>query len=1332
MSTLLWNQEKLYTGIKVLKNIILESILAQSCLYLIVGEKSSTKVASSKENSIFQKKLRHEGVSNKVIIFRKCVFFSSCPLEMVLGMWYNNGMARIPSTAQVDTLSNLDTLLNGYSVETADTWLRQVFGSYDASMRSEIELGINKNEQEYFDSAVLLGYIKELPQAPRVGTNCPVIVASVHMKHDLVGRDSRVAQFNLSKRIIKEAVAMPRPGIHGLPVQGLFFFHDDHGHFRLSLVSGNVENKRFVFNSAKRQSFFVNEGGSNPTIRRRFNTKIKTLADLKEVFSVEALTKAFYKSLFDWYLWATEKDKTITFPNDLAVESDNRDYLEPAVIRLLTRLMFIWFIKQKGLVPDELFEADKLGAYIKDFEATSKEQDNYYRVILQNLFFATLNCKPEKRKFKRIYRGMSHERGIATCYRYVDEMQNEHEFKELMAKVPFLNCALFDCLDKKEREQDGGRELYLDGFSDRKERRAHIHNAFFFDEHQGLIPLFNQYEFTVDENSATDTDVALDPELLGKVFENLLGSYNPETKETARKATGAFYTPREIVNFMVRESLKSYLRRKCAFADDARLADLFDETKTDQIMCFSNTEKKELLDAIYSCKILDPACGSGAFPMGVLHIMVRILNRLDKDNRILRGRLLEQYKADKAITIAGLTEAEQQERVEMLYKQFQENISFPDYARKLYLIENCIYGIDIQPIATQISKLRFFISLLCDQLRTAWNPEADNHGLLSLPNLEAKFVCADSLLSLPKLSGDSLAMSTANIQALKQKLESNRHLVFTARTIETKNKYKARELEIRDEIRDSIRLSLSTPDEELIATLEAQLPSLRKQLAEVAEPKIELREFTEQADLFSPPQLVIREIDVNEDSRSQIKADIANVERAIATERAKAHQSGSTELDRLALAVSGWDPYDQNACSDFFDASWMFNINDGFDIVIGNPPYFVLKKSHSRKNEYEAKYSEVKSGRTNIYQFFLAASYSLSSSSGIVSYIHPKTLFCDAYLAGTRKYLIENFGKAHLIDICDRKDTFESVLQSVVITMWEKSETEAYYCAEVHKKEDLANLSFLKVPKEELIRNKGIFLVSSNRDCYRIADRVGLLEQYSLEFVTGSIEWNKYKPKLTGQYKSGYSRLIYAANIQRFYFEEETNRDDKRFFNSDKLPTLNHISIIAQRTTSVEQKNRIFADVIDPSEYSYPLVSENNTSVCFFDSIEDALFCLGILNSTFVDFYLRLFNSNTHISSSELNRIPIPVVSSELKHRIIQQVKDIKRALVAKDGISEEFAVLDNLVYEAYRLTHEDVDFIKKRYKQTEETNYSTRILKKQSSKKAKQILSVSEDDYLD
>lgn len=978
-----------------------------------------------------------------------------------------------PRTRNCD-LSSLDALLGSFSLDAADTWLRKTFGSYDASMRATLRLGTNKNEREYFTDATLMGYVKELPLAPRNSANCPLLVACVHMKHDLTGRDSRVAQFNLAKRILKEAVATPCSGIHGLPAQGLLFFYDGQGHFRLSLVSGEIENRRFLFNSAKRQSFIVHEGGSNPTIRRRFNRRIKTFEDLKEVFSVEALTKAFYTSLFDWYLWATEKDKTITFPNDLSSDDDNRDYLEPAVIRLLTRLMFIWFIKQKGLVPDELFDVAKLNRYIKEFDASSKEQDNYYRVILQNLFFATLNCKPEKRKFKRIYRGMSHERGVQTCYRYVEEMTDKDAFMDLMSKVPFLNCTLFDCLDKKEREQDGGRELYLDGFSDRPDHRAHIHNAFFFDEHQGLIPLFNQYEFTVDENSVTDTDVALDPELLGKVFENLLGSYNPETKETARKATGAFYTPREIVNYMVRESLKSYLRRKCSFADDERLARLFDETDTESIDYFNGNEKKELLDAIYTCKILDPACGSGAFPMGMLHTMVHILDRLDQENLILQGRLLEQYKTDRAIAIPGLTDEEQKERVEMLDKQLKENFSHPDYARKLYLIENCIYGIDIQPIATQISKLRFFISLLCDQLRSSWNLSDDNHGLLSLPNLEAKFVCADSLLSLPKLSGDSLALGTADIRGLKQKLESNRHLVFNARTIETKNKYKARELEIRDEIRDSIRQTLSTPNVELIAKLETQLLDLKKQLNKVAKPKMELRTIQEQPNLFAPSQPVIREVDVNAGPRAKLRASIAKAERIIKAERGKAQQAGSTELDRLANAVSGWDPYDQNACSDFFDASWMFNIKEGFDIVIGNPPYIQLQKnqgSYAKKYEHCGFESYERSG--DMYALFVERSNQLVCDGGHVCLIISNKWMLIKSGMRLRHYL-QQYRVNQLLNFGDVQ-FFDNATTYVCILLWSKVEPcDSYLALSTNSKQYSGNFD-LTIENELKEKSTGAF-----------------------------------------------------------------------------------------------------------------------------------------------------------------------------------------------------------------------------------------------------------------
>ena len=935
-------------------------------------------------------------------------------------------MPRTPRTAEVPNTQHaaFEALLAGFSREKADTWLRHVFGSYDASQRHELPADGTSNEREHFANATLMGYVKNLPKEARSETNAPMVVAAVHMKHSLERRDSRTVQFNYARKIIKKEVESPASGIHGLPTQGLFFFHDDFGHFRLSLVTGDINNNRFDFNSVRRQSFLVDEGGKNNTIRRRFLHDIKSLADVKAVFSVEALTKEFYEALFNWFVWATEEDKSVTFPNDLSTPTDDRNHLEEAIIRLITRLMFIWFIKQKGIVPDDLFDAAKVKKHVKGFDPTSQEQDNYYRVILQNLFFATLNCREDKRKCKRNYRGMSNERGIATCYRYVAEMKDKDAFLQLMGRIPFLNCALFDCLDKIEREQDGGRKLYLDGFSDRRERQAHIHNAFFFDERKGLLPLFQQYEFTVDENSLTDSDVALDPELLGKVFENLLGSYNPETKETARKATGAFYTPREIVNYMVRESLKCHLKRMCPFADDERLAELFDTNRADQKTGFAPDERKALLEAIYSCKILDPACGSGAFPMGILNTMVFVLSRLDSDNVMLRQKLLQRYQQDKAITIQGASQKEMEERAQMLDKQLKEGQLYPDYARKLFLIENCIYGIDIQPIATQISKLRFFISLLCDQLRSSYNPEAPSYGLLSLPNLESKFVCADTLKSLPKLAGSSLAMATANVQELKAQLNSYRHEVFLARTFDTKEKYKRLELETRDKIRESIQTTLSTPNTDLIAGCKKAIEQLQEELKDYIEPKMELRRVTEQKDLFEAKEEVMRAVDVNAEKRESIKAQIRHSQEAIAQEEAKVRQAGTTELDMLALAVSSWDPYDQNACSDFFDADWMFNVRDGFDIIIGNPPYVQLQKN---QGAYAQKYKECgyqtfsKSG--DMYMLFAERAAQLACTKGAVCLIIPNKWMLAEYGASMRKILLQyrmvqvlNFGDVQFFE----------------------------------------------------------------------------------------------------------------------------------------------------------------------------------------------------------------------------------------------------------------------------------------------------------------------------
>ena len=233
-------------------------------------------------------------------------------------------------------------------------------------------------------------------------------------------------------------------------------------------------------------------------------------------------------------------------------------------------------------------------------------------------------------------------------------------------------------------------------------------------------------------NTPIEEEVALDPELLGQVFENLLAAYNPETGTTARKPDRVFfYTPREIVNYMVDASLIAHLKESSSATDttavppdkpsrgvNSKLRHLL--TYNDEPHQFTDTETEQLINAIDTLKILDPACGSGAFPMGILHKLVFLLGKLDPRNAQWRQRQINRVQGaitasekidDSVFRESAITELEGE--IASINEAFERNEL--DYGRKLYLIENCIYGVDIQPIATQIAKLRFFISLIVEQ-----------------------------------------------------------------------------------------------------------------------------------------------------------------------------------------------------------------------------------------------------------------------------------------------------------------------------------------------------------------------------------------------------------------------------------------------------------------------------------------------------------------------------------------------------------------------------------------------------------------------------------------
>lgn len=247
---------------------------------------------------------------------------------------------------------------------------------------------------------------------------------------------------------------------------------------------------------------------------------------------------------------------------------------------------------------------------------------------------------------------------------------------------------------------------------------------------------------------------------------------------------------------MVEESICEYLRSSLLDIEEDRIRLLL--SYSEEIPEFSEEEKKRLITAIDNIKIIDPACGSGAFPMGILHKLVYTLQKLAPDNHYWYE--LQYQKALRASeeVFKKSDKAEREELLREINEAFDDSINYPDFARKLYLIENCIYGVDIQPIAIQIAKLRFFISLVLDQ---KVDRNRENLGIRALPNLETKFVSANTLVGLERPTQfETGKLRNLKIVDVENKLKELRHKYFTAKTRTEKLRYQKKDKELREEL----------------------------------------------------------------------------------------------------------------------------------------------------------------------------------------------------------------------------------------------------------------------------------------------------------------------------------------------------------------------------------------------------------------------------------------------------------------------------------------------------------------------------------------------------
>ena len=1029
---------------------------------------------------------------------------------------------------------------------------------------------------------------------------------------------------------------------------------DNSSNYRFSYISIDLDltaegKVKKSFSNPRRYSYYLGKGISYYTPNKYLNSgRVKDSKDLQDRFSVEVLTKAFYNELSDWYAWAV---KVVRFPNDLDDKTDDDKYNHEAVIRLVTRLIFVWFLKQKKLIPTEFFDEQYIAANLMygfnphaNTTLFGKSNDSkYYKAILQNLFFAMLNSpitstkgEMERRFVKEAVNGKTSDFDNKKLMRYKSMFSNPDHFVEIANRgVPFLNGGLFDCLD------DRGKNNFVDGFSDDQKinNSLTVPDYLFFGEEvgkdidlsefygdkkkkkvsaRGVIDILKRYNFTVEENTPFDQEVSLDPELLGKVFENLLAMYNPETKATARKQTGSFYTPREIVQYMVDESLIAHLKRTVGDELEEEYRKLM--CYTDEDTNLDDEQKRAVINSLHDCKILDPACGSGAFPMGVLQQMVHILSRLDGTNEIWKEILLDDAANETRTALNYSSKEERKEAMDDIERSFDESVNRPDYARKLYIIEKCIYGVDIQSIAIQISKLRFFISLVIDQIRND-NPK-DNFGIRPLPNLEAKFVAANTLIGLDKSNGS--LFETPAIKAKEEELKVANHKIFGTKTFKTKTKYRERVKELRSELSD----------------------------------------------------MLLRMGYVSDDT---------------------------------AQLLNGWDMFNQNASSPFFDPEWMFGVNGGFDIVIGNPPYGVSIKGNYRAN-VESHLGKIPD--YEIYYYFIEIARELSSDTGILSYIIPNTYLFNTFAAKYRLKLLTEWNMIEVLD-CTKFPIFEKATVLNTINTWQRGSAKYVgyrNTTKVTNFEELIKRDRLSIDIDslsEMNKNWGLAF-SLDNNTIRVINNIRsnttpLLDLFPM-VSQGLIAYDKYKGQSAEIIKSrAYHHTEYKDGYKKWLFGEDVTRYNVKWNQSEYIDYCDGIAN-PRNPEFFRGKRILIREITNPSIFAGltndELYNDPSVIVILDNDLYSTEVLLAILNSKLATFYH--FNSSPKATKGafpkilvqDIKEFPLPTISKNESIVIETLVEFILYINKSEDQVNEYAnnqalrsvieGVIDSIIYELY------------------------------------------------
>ena len=1003
-----------------------------------------------------------------------------------------------------------------------------------------------RSKTDLFNSVLFLGESK----------SCDVSIFEVELKKEAQNRRVQITQEMF--RILR--------GLH-INNAVVAFVNENKKNFRISLLTSKYEydgnDVIRVLSNPRRYSYSLGVGTKTKTAYQFLiaKGKVSSLEDLIDRFSVEVVNKQFYSEIALCYskLVGGERDgKTYNRLLELHNVTDKKKYAEFAV-RLIGRITFCWFLKEKKsengipLIPEKFLTIDEIGRF-----------DNYYRKVLEPLFFELLNTNQRKRKAQ----------------------YDSAEYR----MIPYLNGGLFS-----PHMDDLYRYDNISHYG--KSGLVNVPNNWFVE----LYSVLTQYNFTVDENTSYDIELSIDPEMLGRIFENLLAEINPETGENAKKSTGSFYTPRDIVDYMVDSSLCEYLEKKTGI-DDVRLRALISYSKEDDSIAeFEELEKKDIINALYTITVLDPACGSGAFPIGMLQKIVYILQEIDPEADLWFDKATENVSY-------------------LLKKEFEKkfNDGSLNYIRKLSVIQNSIFGIDIQPIAVEISRLRCFLSLVIEEIV---KDNEYNRGINPLPNLDFKFIIANSLLELPEDDAPLLSDET-HIKALK---------------------------EIREEYFNA--------DPEQRIELRFAFDDIQKQM---------------------------------------FRNTIDNLGR---------------QASNRYRALSEWEPF-KNSTTNWFDPSWMFGINDGFDVIIGNPPYGILNKRQNQSMSIIMADEDVETiknlplyrpckGRfVNIYTLFIMKAISLLKQGGCNCFIFPLAFMCDLSAANLRAFVLNNCKINYLEAFPERdnekKRVFEAAKMSVCIMSLTNVKSATDFYLRIHHDKFVDKLNE-KIVMNPAVINKidsmysTIPLVTSKdmQVMNKILDKASPLKNLSKCYEGEvNITFHKEFIKLDSQF----TPLIRGAQVQPFEIIQNISQGDILYLDkegylrnnmSEKSKHHDYKRIVMQGITGINEKNRLKMTIIDKGVFcansvNYLIPSENKI-----------YYLLGLLSSKLMNWYYKKISTNSNVNGYEVDNLPIVLIDDYIK-----PVENCVKNILANNNRENEINNLNRMVYEIYSLRHEDIEII--------------------------------------